>query len=59
MKPIYDKIGVNYSMIRRTDPKIAQQLYAELKGATRIINIGASTGSYEPEGYRLVVAKLK
>ncbi|MEM7800922.1 MAG: hypothetical protein AAF633_17145 [Chloroflexota bacterium] len=53
MKPIYDEIGVTYSMTRGTDPKIAQRLYAELKGANRIVNIGAGTGSYEPEGVDL------
>jgi SAM-dependent methyltransferase len=54
MDPIYDKIGINYSVRRETDPKIAKQLYAELQGATRIVNIGAGTGSYEPENVELV-----
>ncbi|MEM8862209.1 MAG: class I SAM-dependent methyltransferase [Chloroflexota bacterium] len=57
MKPIYDKIGVNYSVTRSTDPKIAEQLYAELAGARRIVNIGAGTGSYEPEGVDLVAVE--
>ena len=57
MKPIYDDIGINYSVTRSTDPKIAQQLYAELEGATRIINIGAGTGSYEPENVVLVAVE--
>ncbi|HRW10357.1 MAG TPA: hypothetical protein P5121_34875 [Caldilineaceae bacterium] len=47
MQPIYDNSGVNYAVTRCTDPQIAQQLYAELHGATRIVNIGAGTGSYE------------
>ena len=54
MKAIYDKIGINYSVTRCTDPKIAKQLYSELEGATRIVNIGAGTGSYEPENVELV-----
>ncbi|MFP6807472.1 MAG: hypothetical protein VB957_09860 [Pseudomonadales bacterium] len=41
MNTIYDDIGVNYSVARCTDPNIAQQLYSELQGATRIVNIGA------------------
>lgn len=57
MAAIYDDIGVNYSVTRRTDPKIAQQLYAELAGATRIVNIGAGTGSYEPENVELVAVE--
>ncbi len=57
MEPIYDNIGTNYSVTRCTDPKIAQQLYAELQGATRIVNIGAGTGSYEPENAALVAVE--
>ncbi|MCB9077177.1 MAG: class I SAM-dependent methyltransferase [Anaerolineaceae bacterium] len=57
MDPIYDDIGINYSVTRCTDPKIAQQLYAELQGATRIVNIGAGTGSYEPENIDLVAVE--
>ena len=57
MKAKYDKIGVNYSVTRCTDPKIAAQLYAELEGATRIVNIGAGTGSYEPENVNLVAVE--
>ena len=36
MEPIYDNIGINYSVSHGTDPKIAKQLFAELQGATRI-----------------------
>lgn len=57
MKPIYDKIGIDYAVMRRTDPTIARQLYAELQGATRIINIGAGTGSYEPDDTPLVAVE--
>lgn len=57
MKAIYDKIGMTYSVTRCTDPKIAKQLYAELQGATRIVNIGAGTGSYEPENVELVAVE--
>lgn len=57
MNPLYDAIGTNYAVTRRTDPQIAQQLYAELAGATQIVNIGAGTGSYEPEGVDLVAVE--
>ena len=57
MNAIYDNIGINYSVTRCTDPKIAEQLYAELEGATRIVNIGAGTGSYEPENVDLVAVE--
>lgn len=57
MTPLYDKIGVNYSVKRCTDPEIARQLYGELLGATRIVNIGAGAGSYEPENASLVAVE--
>lgn len=57
MKAIYDEIGNNYSVSRQTDPRIAEQLYAELQGATRIVNIGAGTGSYEPEDIEVVAVE--
>lgn len=57
MNALYDDIGISYSVMRCTDPKIAQQLYAELQGATRIVNIGAGTGSYEPDGVELVAVE--
>jgi len=57
MDAIYDNIGKNYSVTRCTDPKIAEQLYSELHGATRIVNIGAGTGSYEPENIELVAVE--
>ena len=57
MDAIYDDIGVNYSVTRCTDPKIAGQLYSKLQGATRIVNIGAGTGSYEPENIELVAVE--
>ena len=57
MDAIYDVIGKNYSVSRCTDPVIAKQLHAELNGATRIVNIGAGTGSYEPENIELVAVE--
>jgi SAM-dependent methyltransferase len=57
VEPIYDDIGINYSVRRCTDPKIANQLYLELEGAARIVNIGAGTGSYEPENVDLVAVE--
>jgi SAM-dependent methyltransferase len=57
VQPIYDDIGINYSVRRCTDPKIANQLYLELEDAARIVNIGAGTGSYEPENVDLVAVE--
>lgn len=57
MNAIYDTIGATYAVTRCTDPHIASQLYPELQGATRIVNIGAGTGSYEPENVDLVAVE--
>ena len=57
MDTLYDAIGINYSVTRCTDPHIANQLYAELCGATRIVNIGAGAGSYEPEDVDLMAVE--
>lgn len=51
----YDTIGVNYAALRRPDPRIAAAITAALGTAQTIINVGAGTGSYEPDG-RLVTA---
>ncbi len=57
MNPVYDDIGVKYSVNRRTDPRIAAQINTQLRGATRILNIGAGAGSYEPEDVALVAVE--
>ncbi len=57
MKAKYDKIGLGYATNRKSDPRIAKQLYSKLRGATRILNIGAGTGSYEPNDVELVAVE--
>src|ERR671918_2676526 len=46
--PLYDAIGASYTVTRRTEPRIAAQLWAALGDARTVLNIGAGTGSYEP-----------
>ncbi|MEO7551748.1 MAG: class I SAM-dependent methyltransferase [Croceibacterium sp.] len=48
MNPIYDRIGTGYSIVRRTDPRIAAQIEAGLGDARTVVNVGAGSGSYEP-----------
>lgn len=48
MSTRYDTIGVGYARQRRADPRIAAQIWSALDGATRVVNVGAGTGSYEP-----------
>jgi SAM-dependent methyltransferase len=52
---LYDRIGVGYAQYRRTDARWAAAIEQALGSARTVINVGAGTGSYEPEG-RAVLA---
>ena len=45
---LYDTIGATYTVTRRTERRIAAQIWAALGDARTVLNIGAGTGSYEP-----------
>lgn len=45
---LYDEIGDAYSGTRKTEPRIAQRIWAALGDAETVLNVGAGTGSYEP-----------
>ncbi|WP_280897225.1 MULTISPECIES: MerR family transcriptional regulator [unclassified Streptomyces] len=45
---LYDAIGGAYPATRRTDPRIAAQIWEALGDARTVLNVGAGTGSYEP-----------
>ena len=45
---LYDTIGATYTATRRTEPRIAAQVWAALGKAQTVLNVGAGTGSYEP-----------
>ena len=47
---LYDSIGATYTVTRRTEPRIAAQVWAALGDARTVLNVGAGTGSYEPTG---------
>ena len=55
MTAIYDKIGVGYSHKRKPDYRIARVIHDALGDAQSVLNVGAGTGSYEPED-RMVTA---
>src|SRR5215470_13934638 len=55
MAELYDTIGKNYAGYRRPDPRIASAILTALEGAQSVVNIGAGSGSYEPDD-RYVVA---
>lgn len=45
---VYDQIGEGYVSRRRPDPRIAAAILDAIGDARRVINVGAGTGSYEP-----------
>jgi hypothetical protein len=47
---LYDTIGATYTVTLRTEPRIAEQVWAALGDAQTVLNVGAGTGSYEPPG---------
>jgi len=51
----YDRIGSDYRLTRKEDPRLARLVVRELRGASTVLNVGAGTGSYEPTD-RFVVA---
>ncbi|MFK8014653.1 MAG: class I SAM-dependent methyltransferase [Gammaproteobacteria bacterium] len=57
MSALYDKIGVNYSALRKPDPRIAQAIERALGDARIILNVGAGTGAYEPPGRQVIAVE--
>lgn len=51
----YDTIGSGYSHNRREDPQLRDRIIGSLGDARSVVNVGAGSGSYEPQD-RLVVA---
>lgn len=55
----YDRIGRTYVRTRTTDPTVAAQIHAAIGPATRVLNVGAGTGNYEPGGDDTTVVALE
>ncbi|MBA2239842.1 MAG: methyltransferase domain-containing protein, partial [Solirubrobacterales bacterium] len=45
----YERLGRGYAGQRRSDPRIAARIQAALGDAATVLNVGAGSGSYEPE----------
>lgn len=45
----YDEHGRFYTLGRRADPRIEARIHAALGDARTVLNVGAGTGSYEPQ----------
>lgn len=52
---LYDSIGLGYATLRRQDPRWRVRILEALGDAAPVLNVGAGTGSYEPDD-RPVVA---
>jgi hypothetical protein len=54
---MYDSIGVTYGVTRRTDRRIAAQIWTALDDARTVLNVGAGSGSYEPPDRQVVAVE--
>lgn len=55
---LYDRIGHGYSNHRRPDPRISALIRRALGNCDSVVNVGAGTGSYEPEGGRVIAVEV-
>jgi ubiquinone/menaquinone biosynthesis C-methylase UbiE len=55
--PLYDSIGTTYTVTRRTEPRIAAQIWTALGDARTVLNVGAGTGSYEPSDRQVLAVE--
>ncbi len=46
--PAYDRMGIEYSQVRRAEPRFEAAIWAALGDGRRVLNVGAGAGSYEP-----------
>ncbi|MGB0696316.1 MAG: class I SAM-dependent methyltransferase [Rhodospirillaceae bacterium] len=54
----YDLIGIDYANLRRPDPQIAGAIMAALGSAKTVLNVGAGSGSYEPDDREVIALEL-
>jgi SAM-dependent methyltransferase len=54
---LYEQIGTNYMRARRTEPRIAEQIWSALGDAESVLNVGAGTGSYEPPDRKVLAVE--
>lgn len=55
--PAYDRMGVDYSQVRRADPRFEAAIWAALGDARTVLNVGAGTGSYEPPDREVIAVE--
>ena len=55
--PAYDRMGIDYSEIRRADPRFEAAIWRALGDAKSVLNVGAGAGSYEPRDREIVAVE--
>jgi SAM-dependent methyltransferase len=55
--PAYDRMGIDYSQVRRADPRIEAAIWAALGDARTVLNVGAGAGSYEPRDREVIAVE--
>jgi SAM-dependent methyltransferase len=53
----YETIGCSYAGTRREDPRIARHIHEALADARSVVNVGAGTGSYEPDDRHVIAVE--
>jgi len=57
MDSVYDKIGCNYTGMRSADPRISRAIRSQFGAASAVLNIGAGSGSYEPDDLHVIAVE--
>lgn len=55
--PAYDRMGVDYSEVRRADPRFEVAIWDALGHAKSVLNVGAGAGSYEPSDREVIAVE--
>ena len=55
--PTYDQMGIDYSDVRRADPRIETAIWSALGDARSVLNVGAGAGSYEPPDRKVIAVE--
>jgi SAM-dependent methyltransferase len=54
---LYDTIGTTYGLTRRADDRLARRIRSAVGDAATVINVGAGTGSYEPDDCAVIAVE--
>jgi len=57
MNELYDRIGYGYTTQRRSDPRIFREIRGLLEGMSSLLDVGAGSGSYEPDDLAVIAVE--